>query len=297
VTRTSRVALVLGVCVTAGVIAWTASRRSGEVQADVGTSRVAAARTFWATYQEASAHRSAGDCERAILLYREALRQRPGHEDSLYYLGNCLRERGDYGDAIEAYRQLADLNAAGSSRAWMQWALVHASLEPSAPFDIDRAGALLHRAMATDPDSGARLGLAEIALLRGDDARARLLLEQLTAESPLQVSAPYLLGYIASRTGDPAAGWQHFVVAVQRAAPAPGHVQWSEEGDVKAAPAMRWRALARQSMFGEAWLPPLMTLASTGESPTPQDMHLTYAHLDDVIARARSRGSARSPGT
>lgn len=213
-----------------------------------------AARAFWATYQEATARRMASDCAGAVPLYRQALDQRPAHEDALYYLGNCLAEQGASAEALEIYDRLARLNPAGSSRAWVQAALLHASLLPGAPADLDRAERLFRQALEVDPDSSARLGLAEVRLLQGEVDDARRLLTELLADSPMSVPAPFLLGYLAYRTGGREAARPHFAAAVARLCPRATASRWSEEGDAKSAPERRWQALARQSVFGASWL-------------------------------------------
>lgn len=213
-----------------------------------------AARAFWATYQEATARRMASDCAGAVPLYRQALDQRPDHEDALYYLGNCLSEQGASAEALEIYDRLARLNPAGSSRAHVQAALLHASLLPGAPFDLEHAERLFRQALEVDPDSAARLGLAEVRLLRGEVDDARRLLTEMLADSPMSVPAPFLLGYLAYRADGPEAARPHFAVAVARLCPPEAASRWSEEGDAKSAPERRWQALARQSVFGASWL-------------------------------------------
>jgi hypothetical protein len=69
--------------------------------------------------------------------------------------------------------------------------------------------------------------------------------------------------------------------------------KWSEEGDVKAAPALRWRALARQSVFGSQWLALRShALASTSAhmgASRHADLDDAYRSLDAAIAAARTR--------
>jgi tetratricopeptide (TPR) repeat protein len=278
----------LCVLAAAAVLAWLLLPASPDPGSAEPAPHAADARAFWATYREAGARRMAGDCGSAVPLYRDALALRPDHEDSLYYLGNCLLEQRAWTEAIGVYQRLVSLNPAGSSRAYMQWALAHASLQPDAPHDLHEAERIFRRALDVDPDSGARLGLAEIALLRGDPRGARVLLEDIAAESPMSVPAPYLLGYLASRAGEADEAWRHFVTAVERMRTGTPVSRWSEEGDVKAAPALRWQALARQSVFGECWLA-LLEDRQGGQTPTPADMARAYRQLDEVIAAARAR--------
>lgn len=248
--------------------------------------RIGRAREFWARYREATAQRAAGEFESAVASYERALALRPDHEDSLYYLGNCLLERRAYTDALEAYRRLAEVNPEGSSRGYMQRALVHASLDPEAPFELDLAERMFRRALDVDSDSGAVLGLAEVALLRGqwDDARRRL--EAVDAENPMSVAAPYLLGALASKRGERGEAWRLFQTAVARSEVTKPQVKWTEEGDIKADPALRWRALARQSVFGAHWIRVRAYLSPPG--PRLDDMEREYRQFEAaLLARMR----------
>src|SRR5690606_20097729 len=104
--------------------------------------------------------------------------------------GNCLAELGAYREALDVYDRLARLNSSGSSRAHVQAALLHASLLPGTPFDLEQAERLFRAALAVDPESSARLGLAEVRLLQGEEEDARRLLLEIQADSPMSVPAP-----------------------------------------------------------------------------------------------------------
>lgn len=248
------------------------------------------ARAFWATYQEATARRMASDCGSAVPMYRQALDQRPGHEDTLYYLGNCLAEQGAYAEALETFDRLARLNPAGSSRAQVQSALLHASLLPGAPVDLQRAERLFRQALEVDPDSAARLGLAEVLLIQGEVDEARRLLTEMEADSPMSVAAPFLLGYLAYHAAEHEAARLHLAATVARLCPPESVSRWSEEGDAKSAPERRWQALARQSVFGASWL---AIRGDAGEGCAhPGDatnLVRVYDGLHRVVAAARAR--------
>lgn len=250
-----------------------------------GDERIARAREFWTLYREATAQRAAGDFGRAAVSYGEALALRPDHEDSLYYLGNCHLERRAYADALEAYRHLARVNPDGSSRGYMQAALIYASLEPDVPSDLSQAEQMFQRALDVDSDSGALLGLAEVALLRGQWEDARRRLQAVDAENPMSVAAPYLLGYLAFRHGARDDAWRLFRVAVDRGEIKKPAVKWTEEGDVKADPALRWRALVRQSVFGAHWIKVRAYIARPG--PRFDDMEREYRQIEATLASRR----------
>jgi tetratricopeptide (TPR) repeat protein len=239
------------------------------------------ARQFWAAYHAASRHRSAGQLDQAVVAYAQALQLRPNHEDSLYYLGNCYLEQGAFDRAQEAYRRLIAVNPQGSSRGYMQLALTHASPAPGAPFDLAEARRLFQRALDVDPDSGALLGLGEVALLEGDWAAAAAALRRAGDDNQMSVAVPYLLGYLAFRRGDRAAAWKEFTTAVERVVLKKPAVKWTEEGDVKADPALRWRALARQSVLGDHWL--RVREYAKGPGPAAADMAREYRALDAAL--------------
>jgi tetratricopeptide (TPR) repeat protein len=232
-------------------------------------------RQFWDTYRAASQKRSQGDLDGAIGLYEQALRLKPDHEDSLYYLGNSYFARRRFSEAKATYERLLAVNRLGSSRGYIQLALLHAELgagcrvpgaeRPASPApstqhparersDLEKAAHYFQQALAIDPDSGALLGVGEVALLRGARAEARRALLGVNAENASCVAAPYLLGYLAWKESDDGEAWRWFRLAVKRCKVKKPPVPWSEEGDVKADPELRWLALARQSVFGSHWL-------------------------------------------
>jgi tetratricopeptide (TPR) repeat protein len=279
-------ALLAGGAAAIALGAGAAGRRTAPPAEPATTAHTEAAREFWGTYRAATALRMKEDFEGAAGLYRKALSLRPNHEDSLYYLGNAQLERGAYADALHAFQQLAHLNPSGSSRAYMQWGLVHASLEPGAPRDFAEAQRLLQLAFDTDPESGALLALGEVALLRGRTAVAQDLIARAGAENPMSMAAPYLLGYLARLRRESDEAWRLFRLAVERGELKKPPVAWSEEGDVKADPALRWRALARQSVFGDHWIRLRAYVEPPG--PTRSDMDHEYRLLDTALAAART---------
>jgi tetratricopeptide (TPR) repeat protein len=240
-----------------------------------------ASREFWDAYKAASDRRSQGDCAGAVPHYSRALALRPRHEDSLYYVGNCHAEVGERDAAMAAYERLIEVNPQGSSRGYMQMGLLLAA--PAADGHRDLAGSerLFTRALEVDSDSGALLGLAEVALLRHrwDDAARRL--EAASADNAMSIAVPFLQAYLAFRAGDRTRAFALFKTAVGRGESKKGPVAWSEEGDVKAAPELRWRALARQSVLGGHWVGLRRYLAPPG--PTVADLEREMRALDAAI--------------
>lgn len=240
-------------------------------------------RRFWDTYRQASAKRVAGELGSAADLYQAALKLRPNHEDSLYYGGNCYFELQRYQEAIAEYERLIAVNPQGSSRGYVQLALVHAWLDPAAPINLDQSEQYFEQAMRVDPDSGAMLGIGEVEILRGRWEEASKALEKDNADNAMSMAAPYLLGYLSWRKGEKETAWRWFQLAVRRGELQKPPVKWTQEGDLKADPELRWRALARQSITGQYWLRARAYLKDPAISRA--QMESAYQSMRDGLAR------------
>jgi cytochrome c-type biogenesis protein CcmH/NrfG len=144
-----------------------------------------------------------GDMPRAILLFREALAIDPTHEDSRYYLGNCLAASGDLVGALAQFDEMTRLNP-HSQRAYKRWGTLRAIFAAS-PAHLDAAQRSLERALAINPEeTGALLVLGEIDLVRGrlDSAEQRLAWACRT--NPRAAGGFFLRGYVAWKRGDEA---------------------------------------------------------------------------------------------
>jgi tetratricopeptide (TPR) repeat protein len=238
-------------------------------------------RQFWETYRQANQKRAAGELEMAVPIYQEALRMKPNHEDSLYYLGNCLFELQRFPEAINTYQRLTAVNPLGSSRGYMQLGLLYADLDPGAPWDLKKASQYFQKTRQVDPDSGAMLAVGEVALLQQEWKKAEEALQTVNTDSPMGMAAPYLLGYLAHQKSQKNEAWKWFQLAVQRGELKKPQLKWTEEGDVKANPELRWRALARQSVFGRYWLPLRKYLNAPDLSPAT--MEREYQKLKEVL--------------
>lgn len=244
---------------------------------------------FWQAYRQASSARVEDQPAAAIPLYQQALALRPAHEDSLYYLGNCYLELGRYPEAAAACRRLIAANPLSSSRGYAQLALLHADRRPGAPFDLPKAAQYFQQALRINPNSGALLGSGEVVLLQGDAKRAEKILRDVDAENATSVAAPYLLGYLCWRRGEKAEACSWFQRAVQHCKVKKPPVAWSQEGEIKANPELRWQALARQSVFGSDWL----RLRRYAKSPrlSLAVMEPEYRRLDGSLDAARRPGA------
>lgn len=127
---------------------------------------------FWQAFQEATRHRASGDFLAARDAYRAALAWQPEHEESLFYLGNCLLELGDPVGARDVYLRLIDLNPR-SQRAFGQLGLVLQSSFPPGVLDLEGAEQAFRKTAELQPEEpGPYLRLGTLALRRGDLARA-----------------------------------------------------------------------------------------------------------------------------
>jgi tetratricopeptide (TPR) repeat protein len=141
------------------------------------------------------------DLERAITLFEQALELDPAHEDSLYYLGNCLAQTGDIDGALDRFAQIMQANRQ-SHRAHKRWGTLRA-VTARGPQDLDSAIEALERAATINPEeTGVSLVLGEVYLLRGEKAEARRRLEWVVGSNPQAGEAFWVLAYLAWQDGD-----------------------------------------------------------------------------------------------
>jgi len=159
---------------------------------------------FWRTQRAAmDAMKKSRDPHAAIELFRHALALDPGHEDSLYYLANCLADVGDVEAGLTTLDELTRRNPM-SHRAFLRWGTLRAVTARSAA-DLDTAVRALERAAEINPEeTGALQALGEVALLRGQPDLARQRFEWIGRTNAQPARALFLLGYLAWRDGDAA---------------------------------------------------------------------------------------------
>lgn len=155
------------------VAAWKYGGRVLDAADDTGDSeRKQEIAAFWEAYHEATRLRVAGDYDAAADLYRKAVVKRPNHEESWYYLGNCLFELGESEAAAEIYRRLLEINPR-SLRAHSQLGVTLSDWTPGQPVDLVEAKQAFERSLELDPeDTGTWLRLGMLELRNGllDDA-------------------------------------------------------------------------------------------------------------------------------
>ena len=170
--------------------------RDPEGQSELSAERKANIRRFWEVYRKAGDKTQGGDWAAAAVLYREALALDPGHEDTLYNLGNVLFDLRKYDEAITAWRKLANVNPL-STRAYIQLGAIYSCSAPDAPFDLALAEQAFSQAMALNKEeTGPLLKLGEVFLLSGRKHRALNHFEMAVRSNFRSVEAYYLIGYL-----------------------------------------------------------------------------------------------------
>ena len=216
---------------------------STDAAADERTRRLA----FWETQRAAmDAFKRDGDCEAAVPLFREALSLDPGHEDSSYYLANCLADLGDVPGALEELDRLRGIDP-GSHRAHKQWGVLRA-ISARDEADLLAAEAALERAHEINKEEiGSLQVLGEIAVLRGDDDLARQRFEWVCQTHARSVGALFLRAYLRWSQGDVAASRELLVVAREARG-----ADWKPEGAV-AEGDVRIRMHREGSLLADYW--------------------------------------------
>ena len=141
------------------------------------------------------------DFAKAVLLFGEALDINPNHEDSHYYLANCLAALGDIPAAIAELDALSRINPQ-NHRAFQRKGELLASSAASRS-QLEAALQVLNNALRLNPEeTGTLILLGEVALAQGDNADADRNLSQACQANPRAANAWFFRGYIAWKRGD-----------------------------------------------------------------------------------------------
>lgn len=136
------------------------------------------------------------DMAKAARLFREALAIDPAHEDSRYYLANCLAALGDTPGATAELDALAQINPQ-SHRAFQRKGELLAVSAASRSQLAAAVGPLETALHLNSEETGTLILLGEVELARGNLAAAQLRLEQACQANPKAGPAWFLRGYIA----------------------------------------------------------------------------------------------------
>jgi len=187
-------ALALGVLCALASIHCRRAAVPEEADTDPRRARV---RAFWEKLRAATQARLRPDYASAARLYEEALSLEPGHEDALYYLGQCRRELGRPAEARGAFERLVDVNPT-SARGHLALGALLASPDPAEPMDLAEAEAQLRRAHEINgEETGPMVRLGEVLLVAGRAGEARQWFEAALKTNPKSVEAAFLAGFAA----------------------------------------------------------------------------------------------------
>ena len=182
---------------------------------------------FWETQRAGmDAFKIEQDIPKAAGLFAQALELNPEHEDSRYYLANCLAVQGEIDEALMHLERLMEINPM-SHRAYKQWGIMRAMTAES-PQELEAANQALERSLEINKEeTGTILVLGELALMRGDNDLALQRLEWNTGTNPRSTGGFFLQGYVAWLRGDAEAS----VSLLQKAQDTRGE-DWKPEGTV-----------------------------------------------------------------
>ena len=138
---------------------------------------------------------------KAAGFFEAALELKPEHEDSRYYLANCLAVQGQIEEAMVHLEKLMEINPM-SHRAYKQWGIMRAMTADSSE-DLEAANQALERSLEINKEeTGSILVLGQIALMRGDDVLAKRNLEANTGTNPRSTGGFFLQAYLAWKRGE-----------------------------------------------------------------------------------------------
>jgi tetratricopeptide (TPR) repeat protein len=152
---------------------------------------------FWEKQRAAmDAMKRERNLTRATQLFREALYLNPGHEDSHYYLANCLAASGDVTGAIAELDALVRINSQSHRALQRKGELLAASASSKA--QLERARQALNAALRLNSEeTGALVLLGQVVLALGDGPAAEMLFAHACQANPRAANAFFFRGYIA----------------------------------------------------------------------------------------------------
>lgn len=157
---------------------------------------------FWKKQHAAmDAMKRERDFRKAAALFREALAINPNHEDSHYYLANCLAELGDIPSAISELNVLARINPQNHRAFQRKGELLAASASSRTQLEIAKQP--LETALRLNSEETGTLSLlAEVELAEGHAQSAERDFTRVCQANARAVSAWFFRGYLAWRRRD-----------------------------------------------------------------------------------------------
>jgi len=138
---------------------------------------------------------------KAAQLFREALAMNPGHEDSHYYLANCLAALNDIPSAITELDALARINPQNHRAFQRKGELLAASASSRSQLELARQS--LDAALRLNSEeTGTLVLLGQVALAQADLATAEQHFAHACQANPRATNVWFLRGYIAWKQRD-----------------------------------------------------------------------------------------------
>ena len=157
---------------------------------------------FWAKQHAAmDAMKRDHDCNRAVPVFREALALNPQHEDSHYYLANCLAALGDVPSAIAELDTLARINPQNHRAFQRKGELLAASASSRNQLEAARQAFQAALRMNSE-ETGTLVLLGQVALAERKWREADQDLAHACLANPHAASVWFLRGYIAWKRQD-----------------------------------------------------------------------------------------------
>jgi len=157
---------------------------------------------FWLKQHAAmDAMKREHDFAKGADLFREALALNPNHEDSHYYLANCLTALGDIPAAIAELDVLLHINPQNHRAFQRKGELLAASATSRGQLTLARE-TLRSALKLNSEETGTLALLGEVELARGDLASAESSFSRVCQANPRAANAWYFRGYVAWKRGD-----------------------------------------------------------------------------------------------
>ena len=193
----------------------------------------AAAAQFWAKQHAAmDAMKRERDCSKAVPFFREALAINPQHEDSRYYLANCLATLDDIPSAVAELDALIEINPR-SRRAFQRKGELLAASAASRDQLKSALRALQTAVALNSEETGALLLLGQVELASGNSRGAQRDFAHANQANPRAVNALFFRGYLAWKQGDLRQAAKMLAAAREARGPAWKPPGAASEGDVR----------------------------------------------------------------
>jgi len=226
---------------------------------------------FW-TLQHAAmdAMKREQNYSKATSLFRQALALNPNHEDSHYYLANCLAASGDIPGALAELDTLARINPQNHRAYQRKGELLAASANSRSQLAGARQAlnAALH---LNSEETGTLVLLGQVALAEGDGSAAEQDFAHACQANARAANAWFLRGYVAWKRGDLRQASEMLMAARDVRGP-----DWKPSGSVMEGDVQR-------RMYSEAGFLNLFERQWDGS----QDPAHAYAQLDAYLHRLR----------